>query len=210
MQYKPRVDHGAGNGESNMSKFQVGDVIENFGDLDPINQITFGERFTVTDCKGGGVYFTDSNGIVRARPEGDYKLIHRPEQTPPATITHEGYTYNRGERVVPEWVKDGTWVVCFINNELAKISIKGDEIFLELKGGEKGRIPNEDLIASFRPHTPEDYKWGDWAMYEGKKVFVMTSPDGHGLIAVSGIGLNTILSNWNFVRQHELTPTFAP
>ena len=207
MQYKPRVDHGAGNGESDMSKFKVGDVIESVSDFCPTSGLSSGDVRIVTDCKNGSVYFNDSDGIQRYRPQRDYKLIHRPEQTPPATITHEGYTYNRGERVVPEWVKDGAWVVRASDGQKFEI-LEGEPGNFALNGFRA--LPNSVsityLVKNYRPHTPEDYKWGDWAMYEGKKVFVMRRHEYNRDVAISGEGLSHV--NWRYVPLSSLTPTF--
>lgn len=210
MQYKPRVDHGAGNGESEMSKFKVGDVIESVSDFCPMSGLSSGDVRIVTDCKNGSVYFNDSDGIQRYRPQIGYKLIHRPEQTPPATITHEGYTYNRGERVVPEWVKDGAWAIYLVNNDLTKISVKGDQIWTTLNGGKTHLWAGNSMMEHFRPHTPEDYKWGDWAMYEGKKVFVMSYLGSDGVEISRPNIYKKALDGWTIVQPSDLTPTFAP
>ncbi len=194
-----------------MTEFKVGDVIRNNGN--PHYEYgAIGKVIGLTDLGWVRVDLKSKSGYG----ERNYwafqdwmELISRAPENPPATITHEGYTYNRGERVRPEWLKDGAWVVCLVNNELCQLHMHKEDIFLTIKNGGKGRLPNIDLTTKFRPHEPSDYKWGDWAMYGGEKVFVMCGPDQDNHIAISGTGMNNSLSNWKFVKPSDLTPTHA-
>ena len=129
---------------------------------------------------------------------------------PPTTITHEGYTYTRGERVLPDWVKDGAWVVNVVSGDLRQVEEFSPGKFGLVTGTTVSIRYEDHLRDQYRPHEPSDYKWGDWAMYDGKRVFVMCGPDQDNHIAISGTGMNNSLSNWKFVKPSELTPTTAP
>lgn len=191
-----------------MGEFKVGDVVENISDgaLD----INVGERYTITGVDGSLIDFNDSAGHGRTRTSNGYKLHSRPSESPPATITHEGYTYTRGERVRPDWLKDGAWVVNVGTGDLRQVKEVSPGVF-DLTTGTIISIRYGDHIRDqYRPHEPSDYKWGDWAMYDGKKVFVMCGPDQDNHIAISGTGMNNSLSNWKFVKPSELTPAHAP
>lgn len=191
-----------------MSEFKVGDVVENVSDgaLD----INVGERYTITGVYGSLIDFNDSAGHGRTRTSNGYKLHSRPSESPPATITHEGYTYTRGERVRPEWLKDGAWVVNVGTGVLRQVKEVSPGVF-DLTTGTIISIRYGDHIRDqYRPYKPSDYKWGDWAMYEGKKVFVMNEIDVTGHIPISGVGIGITCANYKFVTANQLTPTHAP
>ena len=196
-----------------MTEFKVGDVIRNngnphyeYGAIGKVIGLT-GRGWVRVDLKSKSGYGERNYWAFQDWME----LISRPSETPPATITHEGYTYNRGERVRPEWLKDGAWVVRKDNGCKHQVVLnKNGLLVLTVPGTDATILPNRHIYDQYRTHEPKDWKWGDWAMYEGNKVFVMCEPDQDNHIAISGTGMNNSLSNWKFVKPSSLTPTHAP
>ena len=134
--------------------------------------------------------------------------FHLVSTTPPATIQHEGYNYTRGEPVVPEWVKDGAWVVHKESGELNQL-IAGDPGYFKAVNKKTWHAfvldfhPSMSVSDVFRPFTNEDWKWGMWAEYKGEKVFV------HGT-GLTGIFASRPGNGYFPAYFSELTPTTAP
>ncbi|QHJ84054.1 MAG: hypothetical protein [Caudoviricetes sp.] len=195
-----------------MSEFKVGDIVENVRDCEM--GICTGNKYKVTSTLlDGRICFLDDDGDHRTRRGDFYKLHSRASETPPATITHEGYTYTRGERVCPEWLKGGAWVISRRTGILYKVTHAGNDRFCAANSDGSyncGQISASEFIRAYRPHEPSDYKWGDWAMYEGKKVFVMNEIDVTRHIPISGVGIGITGANYKFVTANQLTPTHAP
>ena len=199
-----------------MTKFKVGDRVKlvKVGGSVPISfGYKVGDIASIVDPR-------DASSIVIKMdygPEEERTLFvcsHEIEPairlTTPETIQHEGYNYTRGEPVVPEWVKDGAWVVTTKDGELIpdvlyQLVEQEDGFYTKGRSGYLGKI-TAVFINSFRPHEPSDYKWGDWAMYGGEKVFVMRR-EKEGYISVSHPDFN---KGHGIVQVSELTPAHAP
>ena len=195
-----------------MSKFKVGDVIRNkYNSHYEVGAI--GKVIGVTDLGWVRVDLksTSRYGESNYWANQDWmELISSPSEAPPATITHEGYTYTRGERVYPEWLKDGAWVVNVVSGVLRQVKEVSPGVF-DLTTGTIISIRYGDHIRDqYRPHEPSDYKWGDWAMYDGKKVFVMNYLGSEGIEISTPPTCKKALDAWGIALPSELTPTFAP
>ena len=114
-------------------------------------------------------------------------------------------------RGVPEWVKDGAWVVNKISGVIARISAARVGFDVEYLSGLSYNFSASDVHERFRPFTNSDWEWGMWAEYKREKVFVMNSIDKTGCVEISvkPIYLKT-LDGWNLAPASELTPTTAP
>lgn len=123
--------------------------------------------------------------------------------TPPATIQHEGYNYTRGEPVVPEWVKDGAWVIHKDTGKIGKVSKAHTAYFNPLDKTFRVNFSNHLVADDFRPFTAADWKWGMWAEYKGEKVFVC----GNGF---AGIYASKPTEEYCFIPFSDITPTTAP
>ena len=135
----------------------------------------------------------------------DYELEHA-EKTPPQKITQNGYEYSLVGPVKPEWLVDGAWVVRKDNGETHQIKKVFDDCFSATS--QLSRVSGltlKRIIKDYRPLTPEDYKWGDWAMYGGKRVFVVCPEHHLNHAMVSGEGFPNGLK---YVPLCWLTPTF--
>lgn len=134
--------------------------------------------------------------------------------TPPQKIQKNGYEYSLVGPVKPEWLVDGAWVVNAVTEHSYQI-IEGEPGLYRLK--RNGKTPFDvsldRILNNYRPHTASDWKWGDWAMYMGKRVFVMSSLTHDNLVGVSfpnidGKDLTDPSEQWDFAGVSELTPTF--
>lgn len=126
--------------------------------------------------------------------------------TPPDTIQHEGYNYTRGEPVVPEWVKDGAWVVDTVHDRVLQMrshDCDGYSLY-DQKGNLASLDPDIGPRKLFRPFTNEDWKWGMWAEYKGEKVFVVKAYNEGGVI------VSTPDNPLFHTKYSEITPTTAP
>ena len=188
-----------------MSKFKVGDRVRKVASSH-LWSFNKGEELTVTGFSSlGNVWVSDGKESDTAY-DSDLELTSRAPETPPATITHEGYTYNRGERVRPEWLKDGAWVVNVGTGDLRQVKEVSPGVF-DLTTGTIISIRYGDHIRDqYRPHEPSDYKWGDWAMYDGEKVFVMGRKDGEYIF----VSHADFIGGHAYVGVSSLTPTTAP
>ena len=188
-----------------MTKFKIGDRVRKVASSHLWSFNKGDELMVVGFSSSGNAWVSDGKESDTAY-DSDLELISRPSEIPPATITHEGYTYNRGERVRPDWLKDGAWVVNVGTGDLRQVKEVSSGVF-DLTTGTIISIRYGDHIrGQYRPHEPSDYKWGDWAMYGEEKVFVMRR-EKEGYISVSHPDFS---NGREIVQVSELTPTHAP
>ena len=111
-----------------------------------------------------------------------YEVIHA---TPPQKITKNGYEYSLVGPVKPDWLVDGAWVVDKETGILYRIMVVSGRFICVDKTRLGERRDLDYITSNFRPHAPSDWKWGDWAMYDGKKVFVVKaeSKTQHAMIS---------------------------
>ena len=183
---------------------KVGDKIRILFDGADHANVKRGDEFVVCEVFGDG----------GAQVSGEYKWIFYPScyevihATPPQKITQNGYEYSLVGPVKPEWLVDGAWVVSRITGTLYKTTQVGNDRFQAIKGdgfNNSGNLTAEEFSAAYRPHEPKDWKWGDWAMYDGKRVFVVCPELDLNHAMISGEGFTDGLK---YVPLHNLTPTF--
>ena len=188
-------------------QLKEGDVLEYRGDGHLRSAFSF-EKGKVYKVENGGDYlFIRSECGSRAYScfsnLGGFGF-HLVPSTPPETIQHEGYNYTRGEPVVPEWVKDGAWVVDKEDGAVSQLFICGNSVGVHgYTETDYGSIDLCDVADVFRPFTNEDWKWGMWAEYQGEKVFV------HGTW-LTGIFASRPGNGYFPAHFSELNPTTAP
>lgn len=141
---------------------------------------------------------------------GSYEVIHT---TPPQKITQNGYEYSLVGPVKPEWLVNGAWVVEKVTGILCRVIVVSGGFICVDKTGLGERKDLDYITSNYRPHEPKDWKWGDWAMYYGKRVFVMSRMSHDCLVGISfpnidGEDLTDPMRQWDFAEEHELTPTF--
>ena len=187
---------------------KVGDKIRILRDYANCATVGKGDIFIVGEVLPCGDIRVINRLPWRFGPE-DFEVIHT---HPPQKIQQDGYEYELVGPVKPDWLVDGAWVVDVAGGQKLKV-VKSGECY-DLRVNELVSIRYHDgLKTYYRPHTPEDFKWGDWAMYEGKRVFVMTGVDGYGQISVSHpdiypLGCDQAQKNFLYVPSVSLTPTF--
>lgn len=188
-----------------------GDVLEYRGDGHLKSAFPFEEGKAYKVENGGDYLFIRSE--CGARAYGCFSNLggfgfHLVPSTPPATIQHEGYNYTRGEPVVPEWVKDGAWVVHKESGELNQL-IAGDPGYFRAVNKKTWHAfvldfhPSMSVSDVFRPFTDADWKWGMWAEYKGEKVFVSERGE-------TGIYASKPSNGYFHAPFSEITPTTAP
>lgn len=197
-------------GENEMTKFKVGDrvkLVKEFGGWCGCN---LGKEGVIIakkseDYEWERAKFDNSVDDIFETDYGNPSHLELLSSTPPATIQHEGYNYTRGEPVVPEWVKDGAWVVEKETGDVmclsvSKHAVKAINMNGQLKwyGGDK-----KTASVSFRPFTDADWKWGMWAEYYGEKVFVNDRID-------NGVTVSKPSNPYFFIPFSEIIPTTAP
>ena len=195
-----------------MSKFKVGDRVRKVG-CEYLRSFLIGEElvvvgFSIIDNVWVARKMEDYDcGLYDSAYDSDLELIY---SYPAETITQNGYEYRLVDPVVPEWVKDGAWVVRKDNGETHQINQKSENSFSATSSLSRVTgLTAKRVAEEYRPFTKEDWKWGMWAMYEGKRVFVMNGVDPIGCVEISGKPITyTTLSGWNMVYNSELTPTF--
>ena len=125
---------------------------------------------------------------------------------PPQKITQNGYEYSLVGSVKPEWLVDGAWVVGKIYGVLYQV-IEGENNNFSFRDNhsrlEAKKIST--IVNYYRPHEPKDWKWGDWAMYDGKRVFVVCPELDLNHAMISGEGFPDGLK---YVSLDDLTPAF--
>ncbi len=133
--------------------------------------------------------------------------------TPRQKITQNGYEYELVGQVKPEWLVNGVWVVNTDNGEKRLVKEERPGVF-DLYVNDLVSIRYHDGIRNqYRPYEPKDWKWGDRAMYDGKRVFVMAGVDDDKYVAVSFPDIDSYSDragdrNWNYIPEKDLTPTF--
>lgn len=154
----------------------------------------------------GAVMKTDS-GFMRGGHITDFEVI---PTTPPQKIQQDGYEYELVGPVKPDWLVDGAWVVRKDNGCKHQVVLnKNGLLVLTMPGTDYSILPTRNIYDQYRPHTPEDFKWGDWAMYEGKRVFVMGRLNEDKYIEISKPPIhNKALDGWDYIYANKLTPTF--
>ena len=188
---------------------KVGDKIRILFDGADHANVQRGDEFVVSEV------FDDEDVKVEGKynwffSSYSYEVIHT---TPPQKITQNGYEYSLVGPVKPEWLVDGAWVVnvCDGGKRLVKEVEPG---VFNLKVNDLVSIRyHEGIRNQYRPHEPKDWKWGDWAMYYGKRVFVMSRMNHDCLVGISfpnidGEDLTDPMRQWDFAEESELTPTF--
>ena len=190
--------------------FKVGDRVIVTGTMGHL--ILIGSEVTVLeigDNPSSGLYkVEDKGGLTQWVNECDLRPI-----SPPQKITQNGYEYELVGPVKPEWLVDGSWVVNVHDGEKRLVEEFAPGVF-NLKVNDLVSIRyHEGIRDQYRPHTASDWKWGDWAMYRGKRVFVMTGADAYNCVSVSypdiyPLGANEANRNFLLVKHDELTPTF--
>ena len=188
---------------------KVGDKIRILFDGADHANVQRGDEFVVSEV------FDEEDVKVKGKynwffSSHSYEVIHT---TLPKKITQNGYEYSIVGPVKPEWLVDGAWVVNTENGEKRLVKEERPGVF-NLKVNDLVSIRYHDGIRNqYRPHEPKDWKWGDWAMYRGNRVFVMTNTNNHGCVSVSypdiyPLGANEANRNFLLVKHDELTPTF--
>ena len=134
--------------------------------------------------------------------------------SPPEKITQNGYEYSLVGPVKPEWLVDCAWVVREDNGETHQIHQQSDNCFSATSSFSRTTGLTAKMVSEeFRPHTASDWKWGDWAVYNGKRVFVVGGVDNTGRVLVSypdiyPLGEDDADRNFLYVPTPKLTPTF--
>ena len=189
---------------------KVGDKIRILIDGADHANVQCGDEFVVGKILEGSCIEVEGVNKWRFYP-GCYEVIHA---TPPQKITQNGYEYELVGPVKPEWLVDGAWVVNAVTEHSYQI-IEGEPGLYRLK--RNGKTPFDvsldRILNNYRPHTASDWKWGDWAMYDGKRVFVVGGVDNTGRVLVSypdiyPLGRNNADRNFLFIPSEKLTPTF--
>ncbi len=191
--------------------FKVGDRLIVTGTMGHL--ILMGSKVTVLeigDNPSAGLYkVADEDGFEQWVYHDDLKPI-----SPPQKITQNGYEYELVGPVKPDWLVDGAWVVRKDNGCKHQVVLnKNGLLVLTMPGTDATILLNHHIYDQYRPHTASDWKWGDWAMYAGKRVFVVGGVDNAGRIFVSypdiyPLGKNDADRNFLFVPSSKLTPTF--
>ena len=191
---------------------KVGDRVIVFG-----NEAKFGsskeERNgvgVISDLPDREVYYgvtLDTGYYVAAKPENiHYNVEVTIYTTPPEKITQNGYEYSLVGPVKPEWLVDGAWVVRKDNGETHQINQKSENSFSATSSLSRVTgLTAKRVAEEFRPHEPNDWKWGDWAMYDGKRVFVVCPELDLNHAMISGEGFPDGLK---YVSLDDLTPAF--
>lgn len=181
---------------------KVGDTVVSVSD--ETIDIKIGNKYVVTGVAGFTIQFLDDGNSPITRNIRDYRTVKTSQ--PPQKIQQDGYEYELVGPVKPDWLVDGAWVVRKGNGETHQINQVSSDCFSATS--ESSRVTGltaQRIADEFRPHTPEDFKWGDWAMYDGKRVFVMGKIKGNGLILVSYKDFDF---GFIYVHPSSLTPTF--
>lgn len=161
-----------------------------------------GKEGIVTQVQDGNIAIETDSGYKRYGDERDVEVI---VAAPPKKIQQDGYEYELVGPVKPEWLVNGTWVVEKATGVLYRIIVASGRFICVDKTGLGERKDLDYITSNFRPHTASDWKWGDWAMYDGKRVFVVCPELDLNHAMISGEGFPDGLK---YVSLDELTPTF--
>ena len=189
---------------------KVGDKIRILIDGADYASVMRGDEFVVSEVFGEeAIEVAGENNWIFS--SCSYEVIHT---TPPKKITKNGYEYSLVGPVKPDWLVDGVWVVRKDNGEMHQINKQSENMFSATSSLSRVTgLTAKRVSEEFRPHEPSDWKWGDWALYDGKRVFVMSSLTHDNLVGVSfpnidGKDLTDPSEQWDFAEVSELTPTF--
>lgn len=165
----------------------------------------------------GGSYakvIFEGNDLPFKTDYGNIKALKVVSTTPPQKITKNGYEYSLVGPVKPDWLVDGAWVVRKDNGCKHQVILNDNgRLVLTMQGTGTTILLNHHIYDQYRPHEPKDYKWGDWALYDGKRVFVVGGVDNTGRVLVSypdiyPLGKNDADRNFLLAPSSKLTPTF--
>ena len=167
----------------------------------------FGRNGIVASISGNYARVTfEGDDLPYKEDGGNIEALKVVSSTPPQKITKNGYEYSLVGPVKPEWLVDGAWVVRKDNGETHRIEQKSDDCFSATSSHSRVTgLTAKRVSEEFRPHTASDWKWGDWAMYAGRKVFVIERGNWKGDIRVSHPDLP---DGVDYVPVLQLTPTF--
>lgn len=179
-----------------------------------------GKEGTVTYFDGGKyvyVLFDNSGGQAFGNDWGNISHLELISTTPTYSIPADTETvtlkYADGStqdidvkdraRGVPEWVKDGAWVVNKLTGVIARLSRASIGFNVQYLTDMSYIFSVSDVHERFRPFTNSDWKWGMWAEYRGEKVFVCEN-------SVIGVCASRKTDPYFFAAYAEITPTTAP
>lgn len=175
----------------------------------------FGRNGIVTSISGNYARVTfEGDDLPYKEDSGDIEALKVVSSTPPQKIAQNGYEYSLVGPVKPEWLVDGAWVVRKDNGETNQINQQSENMFSATSSHSRVTgLTSKRVSEEFRPYTVSDWKWGDWAMYDGKRVFVMTGADKDGYIGASypgidPLGCDEVSKNYDYFAVSKLTPTF--
>lgn len=181
---------------------KVGDKIRILFDGADHARVMRGDEFVVCEVFDDGCVRVDGEYNWAFYP-CSYEVIHA---TPPQKITQNGYEYSLVGPVKPEWLVDGAWVVRKDNGCKHQVVLnKNGLLVLTIPGTDTTILPTHHIYDQYRPHEPKDWKWGDWAMYDGKRVFVVCPEHHLNNAMVSG---EDFPNGLKYVPLPSLTPTF--
>ena len=180
----------------------------------------FGKSGTITQVFFNKMAYVEFDGPKGMYGRVDYGKIDRLELIPttptysiPADTETVTFKYADGStqdidvkdraRGVPEWVKDGAWVVNKLTGVIARLSTASIGFNARYLTDVSYIFSASDVHERFRPFTNSDWKWGMWAEYRGEKVFVNGRID-------NGVTASKPTNGYFFIPFDELTPTTAP
>lgn len=185
--------------------FKIGDILIVTGERG--HYIPVGRKVTVVevdDNHGDRIYkVEDERGFRQWVFNDDLRSF-----SPPQKITQNGYEYSLVGPVKPEWLVDGAWVVNTETGEKRIVKEERPGVFNLCVDGLVSIRYYDGLRNQYRRHEPKDWKWGDWAMYGGKRVFVMEYKHIIDSVKISHPDLDDSGFACKYVFTHELTPTF--
>ena len=179
--------------------FKIGDRVKVSGEFGGDSRNGLGVIKDVYSLTIYGVQIDDGRYVVVR--DRDISSI----TTPPEKITQNGYEYSLVGPVKPEWLVDGAWVVNTDNGEKRLVKEERPGVFNLCVNGLASIRYHDGIRNQYRPHEPKDWKWGDWAMYEGNRVFIVCPEHHLNYAMVSGEGF---LDGLKYVSLSCLTPTF--
>ena len=182
---------------------KVGDKIRILIDGADYASVMRGDEFVVSEVFGEeAIEVAGENNWIFS--SCSYEVIHT---TPPKKITKNGYEYSLVGPVKPDWLVDGAWVVRKDNGCKHQVVLnKNGLLVLTMPGTDATILPNHHIYDQYRPHTSSDWKWGDWALYRGKRVFVMGSDGDSVKISHPRLSVAGFACEW--ISFQDLTPTF--
>lgn len=105
-----------------------------------------------------------------------FELCEIVDSIPPETIEHEGYTYTRGEKIAPSWLKDGEWLTHKFDGGVRKVRQKGDGVYDIMVTEDVGVRYHEGIKDQYRSFKETDWKWGMCCEYSGSVWLLFINP----------------------------------